>query len=145
MTPRRKRLLIALAAVLALTGGFWWLTRPVIDPRLVGMWSVHIGEYEIYHQFQFNADGTGTVVARSGGQPFHIVWGMNSHGQIWSREWFPNASVLSQLVQRWEGLWHGRRETLLWTLKDWGNGRPIYVTESSPDSERRFIRIPRLP
>jgi hypothetical protein len=40
MTLSRKRLLIALAAVLTLSASYWLLTRPVIDPRLVGTWEV---------------------------------------------------------------------------------------------------------
>ena len=40
MKPRRRRLTIAALVLLLLGGGLWWSTRPKIDPRLVGRWTV---------------------------------------------------------------------------------------------------------
>jgi hypothetical protein len=45
LLPKRRRLLLATAVVVALIGGLWWLSRPQIDPRLAGSWKVtHPGQ-----------------------------------------------------------------------------------------------------
>ena len=58
MTVRRKRLLIALAFVAMLAGALWWLSRPRIDPALVGAWrSQKLPDLTL----RLNSDATGRL------------------------------------------------------------------------------------
>jgi hypothetical protein len=67
MTIRSKRRLLVLTALLAISSGFWWVTRPVIDLRLVGTWKTKSGL-----TVQYRSDGTGTINEVVGGQPRQI-------------------------------------------------------------------------
>src|SRR5262245_59017864 len=58
ITQKRRRLLIASTVVLLLVGGSWWLTRPKIDPRLVGVWTLTKPGTAPESTTEFCSDGT---------------------------------------------------------------------------------------
>jgi hypothetical protein len=57
MKNRRKGFFIALAVLLALFVGFWWLMRPMIDPRLVGMWRKQLSNNDLGQTWTLRSDG----------------------------------------------------------------------------------------
>lgn len=66
MIHTRRQLLIATVVAVLLIGAAWWLTRPRIDPQLVGLWesvpSRPLLPIESFHPtpLALNADGTTT-------------------------------------------------------------------------------------
>lgn len=61
MTRTRRRVLIATIAALAMIGVVWWLSRPQIDPRLVGRWAIMDEVGPIGEVFVLSGDGRGII------------------------------------------------------------------------------------
>jgi hypothetical protein len=64
---RHRRRIVVATAVLVFGGALWWLTRPRIDPRLVGVWhhSNPVAVPPTEFTLKLNDDGTGTLLAVS--------------------------------------------------------------------------------
>jgi hypothetical protein len=71
---RIRRIATLIAGVVLLIGvGWWWLTRPQLDPRLVGRWRVEMGGHWITGHYEYREDGNG-VFLRSGTPPAPFSW-----------------------------------------------------------------------
>jgi hypothetical protein len=120
----RKRLLIALVAVLALSA-VWWLTRPLIDPRLVGTWSVQTNVGPLYHRLVFHANGTGAVEQPAGATPWPIEWGID-RGELW---WMPvGRTTLRNIYRRFERgrLSRKKEDAVFWKPMEWTGDVPYF-------------------
>jgi len=76
MTRRRHQVLIAVAVLAVFIGGLWWVSRPQVDPRFVGTWSIldtRDGE-SVVGEVRLNANGSGSVhLPRLAGRHF-FTW-----------------------------------------------------------------------
>lgn len=71
----RKRILIAMLAVIGLAGGARWLTRPRIDPRFVGKWAAFEADRKRPQAIlELRSDGTGTTTDSDGSHLADYRW-----------------------------------------------------------------------
>jgi hypothetical protein len=101
---RRRRRIVATIAVMVLGLG-WWLSRPKIDPRLVGMWSFGTNESDLASHtssYILKPDGTGRYLF-SGNEQFPIRWQFQSDTLTLTRDiWVQTAK------QPWLTRWYNR-------------------------------------
>jgi hypothetical protein len=148
MRPLSRRFKFAAVVLVVLIGGAWWLSRPAIDPRLVGTWQWYAAKGDLRNTtpqhiavITFNGDGTGVRTSDpSDAAPhrrFPILWSVDSAGRLFFDNWSDavtrfhdkSMSIYARIVGRFDP-----QDFYRWEIRELKPDRVVLESVSTPQA-----------